>query len=59
MRPPFFSVVIPTYNHLNILQVAVDSVLEQNYGDFELIMVDNGSTDGTGNWLNNNILIHD
>ena len=54
MRPPFFSVIIPTYNRLNLLKAAVDSVLEQSYDDFELIIVDNGSTDGTGDWLKNN-----
>ncbi|MFQ5709464.1 MAG: glycosyltransferase [bacterium] len=41
------SVIIPTYNRLAFLQEAVQSVLEQSYRDFELILVDDGSTDGT------------
>jgi glycosyltransferase involved in cell wall biosynthesis len=41
------SVIIPTYNRLPMLKEAVDSVLGQDYEDFELIVVDDGSTDGT------------
>ena len=50
-KTPFFSVVIPTFNRLGILNRAIDSVLDQSYGNFELIIVDNGSTDNTGEWL--------
>jgi len=45
------SVVIPSYNRLNVLPRAVASVLAQNESDFELIVVDDGSTDGTAAWL--------
>ncbi len=41
------SVIIPTYNRLPMLREAVDSVLAQDFEDFELIVVDDGSTDGT------------
>jgi len=51
---PFFSVVIPTYNRADILSRAVDSVLSQTYKHFELIIVDNGSTDNTQDWLRDN-----
>jgi glycosyltransferase involved in cell wall biosynthesis len=44
---PKVSVIIPTYNRLPMLKEAVDSVLAQNFEDFELIVVDDGSTDGT------------
>lgn len=37
----FFSVVIPTRNRANLVATAVQSVLEQDYGDFELIISDN------------------
>ena len=44
---PFFSVIIPSYNRLEPLCRAIDSVLAQRFKDFELIVVDDGSTDGT------------
>ena len=39
------SVVIPTYNRADILPRAVDSVLDQNFKDFELFVVEDASTD--------------
>jgi len=44
---PFFSVIIPTYNRADLLPKAIDSVLKQNFRDWELIIVDDGSTDNT------------
>jgi glycosyltransferase involved in cell wall biosynthesis len=43
--------VLPTYNRLPTLPRAVASVLAQDMADFELIVVDDGSYDGTGVWL--------
>lgn len=45
------SVIIPTYNRSRILEEAVHSVLSQDFTDFELIVVDDGSTDNTGDIL--------
>jgi glycosyltransferase involved in cell wall biosynthesis len=48
---PLFSVVIPTYNRVTKLQRAVGSVEAQSLGDYEIIIVDDGSSDGTGAFL--------
>jgi glycosyltransferase involved in cell wall biosynthesis len=46
-RVPAVSVLLPTYNNARFLAAAVESVLAQSFGDFELIVVDDGSADGT------------
>jgi len=47
MKTPLISVVIPAYNHQHFIGPAIDSVLQQTLDDFELIIVDDGSTDDT------------
>ena len=44
---PKFSVVIPTYNQADFLKIALKSVLDQTFQDFEVIIVNNHSTDHT------------
>lgn len=48
---PLVTVYMPTYNRVELLQRAVDSVLDQDYKNIELIVVDDNSTDSTHNYL--------
>lgn len=43
--PPFVSVIIPNYNHADFLDERIQSVLSQTYQDFEIIILDDNSTD--------------
>lgn len=44
---PFFSIIIPVYNAEKYIVRAVNSVLEQIYKNFELILIDDGSIDSS------------
>ena len=48
---PIVSVCIPTFNRRELLAIAIDSVLQQTYQDFELMVCDDGSTDGTADLM--------
>src|SRR5690554_2263658 len=50
-RRPLVSVVIPTYNRRELVCLAIDSVLAQDLPVEDVIVVDDGSVDGTGQWL--------
>jgi glycosyltransferase involved in cell wall biosynthesis len=45
--PPRISVILPVYNGQDYLAQAIDSVLSQSFSDFELIIINDGSTDGS------------
>jgi len=47
MKTPLFSVIIPTYNRRDFFKIALESVLKQTFSDYEIIVVDDGSTDNT------------
>lgn len=47
MGSPFFSIVIPTYNRADRIAKTISSVIDQTFDDFEIIVVDDGSTDHT------------
>lgn len=46
-KAPMVSVIMPCYNHEKYVGYAIESVLNQTYKDFEFIVVENGSTDGS------------
>ena len=51
MKQPLLSVIIPVYNTKPYLERCLNSVLNQTFKDFEVICVDDGSTDGSGDFL--------
>ncbi|MGC9328186.1 MAG: glycosyltransferase family 2 protein [Candidatus Hinthialibacter sp.] len=48
---PWISAVLISWNRRELLQKAVDSLRRQNYPNLEIIVVDNGSTDGSVEWM--------
>ena len=50
----FISVIIPTFNRSSFLTRSINSVLNQTYNDFKLIVVDDGSIDNTNDLINSN-----
>ena len=49
MKRPIISVIVPVYNTEKYLDECIQSILSQTFADFELLLVDDGSTDGSGN----------
>jgi glycosyltransferase involved in cell wall biosynthesis len=47
MKKSFISVIVPTYNRADLISETIESILNQTYKNFELIIVDDGSTDNT------------
>ena len=45
---PYFSIITPVYNSQKYLRKCIESVLEQTYSSWELILIDDGSTDASG-----------
>jgi len=51
MKAPKFSIIVPTYQRVKMLPRALNSLRYQNFDDFEVIIVDDGSTDGTEDYI--------
>ena len=49
---PAISVVMPVYNTKDYVAKAIQSILDQTFSDFEFLIIDNGSTDGSGTIIN-------
>ncbi|OBG50071.1 glycosyltransferase family 2 protein [Mycobacterium sp. E735] len=47
MTAPMFSIIVPSFNAAETLQACIDSIVCQTYADFEMVLVDGGSTDET------------
>jgi glycosyltransferase involved in cell wall biosynthesis len=47
MNDPLFTIVIPTYNRAGFIAITIDSILKQTFTNFEVIVIDDGSTDNT------------
>ena len=46
-----FSIIIPSFNQISFLEHCLQNILQQSYSNFEIILIDGGSTDGTANLI--------
>lgn len=51
MNKPKYSIIIPVNNVINYLPATIESIISQNYTDYELIISDDNSTDGTAEYI--------
>lgn len=56
---PFLSIIIPVYNAKSYLPFCIDSILKQTWTDYEIILVDDGSTDGSSAVCDEYVSCHD
>lgn len=58
MKKPLVSIIIPTYNVENYIEIAIESALNQTYSNIEIIIIDDKSTDNTLNIIKKKYLNH-
>ena len=51
IKNPLVSIVVPSYNHAAFIEKCIDSIINQTYDNFELIVIDDGSKDNSGEIL--------
>ena len=56
MKMPEISIIVPVYNTEKWLRRCVDSILAQTFKDFELLLIDDGSTDNSGTICDTKVL---
>lgn len=59
MKEPYFSIIIPTYNRAHIITKTLDSIRSQTFKSYEVIIVDDGSTDNSSIVINDYIKKND
>ena len=52
LNTPLVSAIVTTYNRANLIGETINSILKQSFKNFELLIVDDGSTDNTGDVIN-------
>ena len=52
-QSPFFSIIIPIYNKESYIENCINSIITQTFASFEVIIINDGSTDGSTTILNN------
>lgn len=52
MKEPFFSIIVPVYNVKDYIKDSINSILNQSFTNFELLLINDGSTDGSQDILN-------
>ena len=45
IKNPLVSIVVPSYNHASYIEKCIESIINQDYDNYELIVIDDGSTD--------------
>ncbi len=58
MHNPFFSIIIPTYNRAHLIERTLESIRAQDFKDYEVIIVDDGSTDNSEEVIQQYIDLH-
>ena len=51
MSKPYFSILVPVYNMAGKMDICLDSIKAQTFTDYEVVFVDDGSTDGSYDML--------